>query len=245
MNALENSQEDIIPLLLADISNLTSNKQELLQYVNKFYQKIQEVSQAKDLKSVSTQALGKETLSEQNDTQAKDAVQQDIEQQLNQQKDKDNLSKESEYIMISMEYANAYTEVLEILKFIPKTDYNKIPQDMIKVFSDNQNKNYIFNYNPLQSLDDQNVSKKAKLIISILFRDYWAQDNQRAKILNKEKIDRMRFEEEKQEKYNVNNLFKNKQENLQNSESNTSLIEVKEKNFLQKIIEKIINLFRK
>lgn len=37
--------------------------------------------------------------------------------------------------MISMEYANAYTEVLEILKFIPKTDYNKIPQDMIKVFS--------------------------------------------------------------------------------------------------------------
>lgn len=55
----------------------------------------------------------------------------------------------------------------------------------------------------------------------------------------------MRFEEEKQEKYNVNNLFKNKQENLQNSESNTSLIEVKEKNFLQKIIEKIINLFRK
>lgn len=147
--------------------------------------------------------------------------------------------------MISMEYANAYTEVLEILKFIPKTDYNKIPQDMIKVFSDNQNKNYIFNYNPLQSLDDQNVSKKAKLIISILFRDYWAQDNQRAKILNKEKIDRMRFEKEKQEKYNVNNLFKNKQENLQNSESNTSLIEVKEKNFLQKIIEKIINLFRK
>lgn len=147
--------------------------------------------------------------------------------------------------MISMEYANAYTEVLEILKFIPKTDYNKIPQDMIKVFSDNQNKNYIFNYNPLQSLDDQNVSKKAKLIISILFRDYWAQDNQRAKILNKEKIDRMRFEKEKQEKYNVNNLFKNKQENLQNSESNTSLIEVKEKNFLPKIIEKIINLFRK
>ena len=147
--------------------------------------------------------------------------------------------------MVDIQYANAYTEVLEILKFIPKTDYNKIPQDMIKVFSDNQNKNYIFNYNPLQSLDDQNVSKKAKLIISILFRDYWAQDNQRAKILNKEKIDRMRFEEEKQEKYNVNNLFKNKQENLQNSESNTSLIEVKEKNFLQKIIEKIINLFRK
>ena len=46
--------------------------------------------------------------------------------------------------MISMEYANAYTEVLEILKFIPKTDYNKIPQDMIKVFSDNQNKNKFF-----------------------------------------------------------------------------------------------------
>ena len=136
--------------------------------------------------------------------------------------------------MISMEYANAYTEVLEILKFIPKTDYNKIPQDMIKVFSDNQNKNYIFNYNPLQSLDDQNVSKKAKLIISILFIN--SHEKQEREISEKNDL----LMKEKQEKYNVNNLFKNKQENLQNSESNTSLIEVKEKNFLQKIIEKII-----
>ena len=33
---------------------------------------------------------------------------------------------------ISIEYANAYTEVLEILSKMSKNDYNKIPRDMIQ-----------------------------------------------------------------------------------------------------------------
>ena len=38
--------------------------------------------------------------------------------------------------MISSEYANAYTEVLEILKYIPKEDYNKIPKETLEYSRD-------------------------------------------------------------------------------------------------------------
>lgn len=97
--------------------------------------------------------------------------------------------------MVNIEYANAYTEVIEILNHIPKSDYDKIPNDMIEVFTTNNNKEYKFNYDVSKTLNEQNVSKIAKTIIAILFRDYWATPVQREKILAKEKSDIAKIEE--------------------------------------------------
>ena len=109
--------------------------------------------------------------------------------------------------MVNIEYANAYSEVLEILNHIPKADYNKVPSNMIELFTTNQNKDYRFSYNINKTLNEQNVSKIAKTIIAILFRDYWATPYQRERIEAKEKYDRQKTEEEKREKYNADNLF--------------------------------------
>ena len=116
--------------------------------------------------------------------------------------------------MVDIKYANAYSEVLEILKYIPIEDYNKIPNSRIKLFETNHNKEYIFKYNPNKTLDEQNVSKTAKAIIAILFRDYWATELQKEKIINKQNYDRMKLEEEKIHIYNSNNLFKNNEKKI-------------------------------
>ena len=92
--------------------------------------------------------------------------------------------------MIKLEYGIAYKEVLEILKYIPIEDYNKIPKDKIELFETNANKDYIFNYDPNKTLNEQNVSKIAKGIIAILFRDYWATETQRQKIINIQNYER-------------------------------------------------------
>lgn len=110
--------------------------------------------------------------------------------------------------MVNLEYANAYSEVLEILKHISQEDYNKIPKEKIMLFQSNCNKEYNFTYDMNKTLDEQNVSKKAKTILAILFRDYWATDAQREKIKAKEQYDRKIKEEENREKYNPDNLFK-------------------------------------
>lgn len=112
--------------------------------------------------------------------------------------------------MEDIKYANAYSEVLEILKYIPIEDYNKIPKTKIKLFETNANNNYSFNYNPNKTLQEQEVSKIAKGIIAILFRDYWATEIQREKIISKQKNDRRKIEEQKREKYDPDNIFKNK-----------------------------------
>lgn len=142
--------------------------------------------------------------------------------------------------MVNIEYANAYSEVLEILKYISMEDYNKIPKDKIKLYKNNANTNYNFEYNPDKSLNEQNVSKITKGIIAILFRDYWATDIQRKKIIAKQDYDRKLLEEEKKKQYNTN-IFEQNNNHMQNEHIEKNLlIECKET-----IIQKILNFIKK
>lgn len=151
--------------------------------------------------------------------------------------------------MISVEYANAYSEVLEILKYISKEDYEKIPNSKIELFETNYNKDYIFKYNPNKTLDEQNVSKTAKAIIAILFRDYWATEIQKEKIISKQNYDRMKLEEERKARYNSNNLFKNNEKRIimdnTEKEEELALIETSDIKWYKKVWRFLTKFFRK
>ena len=147
--------------------------------------------------------------------------------------------------MINIEYANAYSEVLEILKYIPEEDYHKITKDKIALFEHNANKENYFNYNPEKTLNEQNVSKIAKGIIAILFRDYWATPMQRDKIISKQQKDRMQLERIKSENYCTDDIFRNKKQNNikeETSVESTSMIQYKEP-LLKRILNKIRHMF--
>ena len=106
--------------------------------------------------------------------------------------------------MADIQYANAYTEVLDILKYISKEDYEKIPKSKIKVFEENSNKNYNFTYDENKTLDEQNVSEITKVIIAILFRDYWATKEQRYIIIKKQQEIRDQKQKELMAKFEQN-----------------------------------------
>ena len=133
---------------------------------------------------------------------------------------------------MNLEYANAYSEVLEILSYLSKEDYDKIPKEKIDFFETNCNKNYKFYYDMNKTLDEQDVSKKAKIIIAILFRDYWATDKQREKIKAKEEYDRNIRKQEISKNYN-------NQENK--NLLNENKIIVYEESRMRKLISKILN----
>lgn len=147
--------------------------------------------------------------------------------------------------MVSVEYANAYSEVLEILKFISKEDYEKIPANKIELFKLNSNKEYEFIYDPEKTLDEQNVSKRAKAIIGILFRDYWATEVQREKIIRKQKNDRLILEEQKKSLYDIENIFKKRNicSETEAKEEVTEMV-VYKANFITKVFNKIKNFFK-
>ena len=136
-----------------------------------------------------------------------------------------------------------------ILKYISKEDYEKIPNSKIELFETNYNKDYIFKYNPNKTLDEQNVSKTAKAIIAILFRDYWATEIQKEKIISKQNYDRMKLEEERKARYNSNNLFKNNEKRIimdnTEKEEELALIETSDIKWYKKVWRFLTKFFRK
>lgn len=131
--------------------------------------------------------------------------------------------------MVDNKYAVAYSEVLEILKHIPIEDYNKIPKNEIELFEAYADNTYIFNYDTSKTLEEQNVSNITKGIIILLFKDYWATELQRNKIIAKQNYDRVKLEEKKKEIYNPDNIFSNQHKNfsIDIAENNQKLVLIK------------------
>lgn len=143
--------------------------------------------------------------------------------------------------MLDEKYSIAYSEVLEILKHISQEDYEKIPKSKIELYKENANKDYVFNYNPTKTLNEQNVSKIAKGIIAILFRDYWATPEQREKIIKKQNNDRIQIEMEKTKKYNPD-VFKSKNKEEVKTKA---LVNVEKSKWYEKFFTFIKNIFGK
>lgn len=155
--------------------------------------------------------------------------------------------------MADIQYANAYTEVLDILKYISKEDYEKIPKSKIKVFEENSNKNYSFKYDVDKTLEEQNVSEIAKMIIAILCRDYWTTNEQRYIIIKKQREAREEQERQIRERIEQNRQIKEDSLKVIDVSSDldldldysrgTNLEIYKEDNIFKRIIIKIREIF--
>ncbi len=144
--------------------------------------------------------------------------------------------------------AKAYTEVLEILKYVPKEEVDKIPKIMFETFEKKRDKNYSFKIDINKSFEEQELLKDTDAILAIIFRDYWATPYQKERIEDKQAYDRQKLEEEKRKKYNPDNLFKNNNkteiiENIENYDNNLP-IEIKKNNFFKNIIEFFKKIFK-
>lgn len=145
-------------------------------------------------------------------------------------------------------YPKAYTEVLEILKYMPKDDVDKIPKKLIDTFEYKKDTNYSFTIEENQDFSKLKILDETEAIIVNIFKDYWASPEQKAKIETKMKDDIRTIEEEKRKKYN-NDIFKQKDnkktENKiqENADSNNLPIELKKEKFYEKIIKFFKKMF--
>jgi hypothetical protein len=145
--------------------------------------------------------------------------------------------------MVKETYEKAYVEVLEVLKYIPQKDYNKIPCEKIEFYNKNKDSQYAYKFDETLPIEEQKLSKKARVILISLFRDYLATETQKKEINAKIANNTIEIEKRKRAKYNPSDIFKKveKEENVKNNAS-ISLIEHKKsfftkfKNFILKIV---------
>lgn len=147
------------------------------------------------------------------------------------------------------ELSIAYAEVYEILSFMEQKYVDMIPLKLLELFKEEKEKEYKPNINPTIPLDEQNLQKKTLSILAMLNLNYWCEDeNEKKELIALYAENDKRKEEELREKYNPDNLFKKKEQIFEDNEikqENTQLIEYKEQNIFKKILNKIMNFFKK
>lgn len=143
-------------------------------------------------------------------------------------------------------FHKAYKEVLEVLKYMSKEDVDKIPKDMILTFEKKQDKNHSVKIDVNKELGEQKLLEETKDILSNIFRDYWATQEQKEKIIARENFERDKIESEKREKYNPNKIFeiqKSVQEDEYKTENNKITV-LRSKSWSEKVIGFFKSIFR-
>ena len=146
---------------------------------------------------------------------------------------------------MNIETRQAYSEVNTFLDLIGEELSGEIPIKLRKFFKREMDKSYIPIINPDKPIIEQNLKRKTIVIIAGLNINYWCKDPEKKKELletysNNERI----YQEELREKYNPDNIFKNKQEETVGENINLP-VEIKKETFFKKLISFIKVLFNK
>lgn len=140
--------------------------------------------------------------------------------------------------MREIKYSEAAVEVLDILNYTNKEDIDKIPQSFIKFLTDISSKSYKTQLNHEYPINGLNLKKETRELLGFIYITWWCNKEER------EKYKKLIHENNtKDEIYEVNDIFKNKKENKVVTE--TSVVEYKKDNIFKKVLNKILNFFRK
>ena len=148
-----------------------------------------------------------------------------------------------------VDYNKRLVEVDEILNYLSEEDLMKIPEDIRQLIKENKDKEYTWQYDETKPLKDQNVSRDTIAFLSYLNMEYLLNEKQKQFMQQMHEMNERKLEEEKAEKYKVDDLFKRnvtKQEEQKNEEvvQETALVEYKE-SFFAKIVNKIKSFFKR
>ena len=129
---------------------------------------------------------------------------------------------------VNMDYKIAYAEVLEVLEHMDKEYIARIPVKLLNFWKQNALKDYDYVYDENKDFKEQDISKKARVILAIVYRDCYASKEEREGILKGLAEDRIRVEEEKREKYDPEKIFDNNKELTSNELSMGQKAEVRD-----------------
>ena len=150
--------------------------------------------------------------------------------------------------MREIEYSEAAVEVLDILNHTNKEDVARIPQSFIKFLTNISSKSYKVKFNHEQPINGLNLKKQTRELLGFIYITWWCDKEEREKYKKLIQESNIKNEEIK-EKYNVNDIFKNKKEKqehkiIQNENvMKTSIAEYKKENIFKRVLNKILSFF--
>ena len=146
--------------------------------------------------------------------------------------------------MVSAEYSEAISEVLDILQNSDESIVKRIPQKLIEFWEKNKSSSYIPNLDHNKTINEMDLKDKTRDIITMIYLECLCdtdekKDIKKVLIKNEEK-----YQEKLRNKYNPDNIFKKIDTTEKKSTKDFQMIVYKEP-FYIKIIKYFKQLFHR
>lgn len=150
--------------------------------------------------------------------------------------------------MNDINYKKALCQVDYILQNTDKELVNNLPVSFLLWIKENKLVNYVVKITNNISLEEQQLLPETEAILSLIFRKYWATNEEKQSFKEKDKKEFMDIENNKKKLYpsDIKLMLKNRIQNYNPYSKNNSLVKVNKKiTLFRKIINKIKSFFIK
>ena len=145
----------------------------------------------------------------------------------------------------------AFTEVNEIIKLMPEELVNKIPSKFREMINEEKDEQYEPDIK--EPLEKCKLKEETIIILGLMYRDFLCSPEERKKLQEKDAKElqevKKAIEEEARQKYNPEDLFKNKKNEekvtYKEETEEKSMTIVQEEKWYQKIFNIIKNIFKR
>lgn len=146
--------------------------------------------------------------------------------------------------MVSVEYSEAITETLDILKHTKKEDVDKISTKFMDYLRANASKTYKPELDHSKKIKDMKLKKKTKAILAIIYRNFWCNEEQKKEfdiILNNNEIE---YQKVLKEMYNPDSLFEKRIKSMEEKKTDEVVMMEYKESIFKRFMNKIKNIFK-
>lgn len=144
-------------------------------------------------------------------------------------------------VLNKLNLPKAYKEVIKVIEYLPEELYIKIPDEILENLYENMDKEYDFE---ISNFKDVKFLKETEDILAVIYRDYLAGENEKRKIIIREKQEEIELEEEKRNKYSPDNIFEKRKDEYEKINIVLPVI-VEKKNIFKRFLDYIKGIFKK
>lgn len=145
-----------------------------------------------------------------------------------------------------LEISNIAAETMQVLRYFDRNFRSKISSDFLKLLEElSEGSNIVVKIDKNKELKDQNISEGCKDLIAIIYYRFIATEDEKREIIKAWNNNEMTYQNMLREKYNVDNIFKDKTDkNTDKQKIENSLVEIKKDSLIEKIKRFLNKIFR-
>jgi len=135
-----------------------------------------------------------------------------------------------------------YAEVYEVLKYMDKKIVMRVPLEILQLFKNNKDNNYISKIDKNDIFNKNNITEDTLKVLSWLNINYWSDENKKKELISLYRENDLKYEIELKNRYEATKkeLFKEKNR----SETNLPLVIEKKKSIFKIIFDIVRRIFK-